>query len=67
MKDNTGEIKKQVIREYDRLMAKERAENPIRAHFLPRGYYVRMIAENPAFDYTECYIYQIIKKRYSDK
>lgn len=48
-------------------MVKEREENPVRASFLPRGYYVRMIAQNPLFDYTECYIYQIIKMRYAKR
>jgi hypothetical protein len=67
MKDNTGEIKEQVIQEYDRLMTKEREENPVRAAFLPRGYYVRMIAQDPRFCYTECYIYQVIKMRYAKK
>ncbi len=67
MKEETKESRSRVIREYDRLVAKEREENPIRAMFLPRGYYVRMIANNPDFDYTERSIYQFIKLRYSDR
>lgn len=62
------ETKENIIREYDRLVAQEWAENPIRAAFLARGYYVRLIALNPAFKVcSESYIYEMIKKRYKDK
>lgn len=67
MKEEVRRKRNQVIREYDRLVAKEREENPIRAMFLPKWYYVKMIANNPEFDYTERSIYQFIKLRYSDK
>lgn len=63
MEDSTKDNWRRVIQEYDRLVVEEKRNFPIKAAFLPRGYYVRMIAINPEFGYTESYIYSIIKNR----
>lgn len=54
-----------VYREYDRLIKQERDLDPIRASFLPRGYYVRKISLcGEVRTSNESYIYQILKLRY---
>jgi hypothetical protein len=65
MRENAKETRERILREYDRLVAKEMAEDPIRASFLVRGYYVRKIVLNPEFKVcSESYIYKMIQERY---
>lgn len=66
-KDCAREMREAVIKEHDRLVAQEWADDPIKASFLPRGYYARKISKNPTFSrYSEGYIYRIIKERWNN-
>lgn len=60
-----SETREQVYQEYDRLMKEERNNDPIKASYLPRAYYVRKIVLNPNIRASnESYVYQILKMRF---
>ena len=54
-----------IIEKFDRLVRKEKAENEIRADFLPKQYYVYLISKDPRLGLSKNYISKIINRRYT--
>lgn len=55
---------KAIIEKYDSLIREERAENPERARFLPKQYFISIISKDPVLGLSENYISKIINNRY---
>ncbi len=59
-----AERNRQVIAEFDRLVAEERESHPERWKYISKQYYAQMIADNPVFGLSENYIIKIINNRH---
>ena len=53
-----------IIDEYDRLVLLEKEANSLRAEYIPKKYYIKLIATNPKLGMSENYISKIINARY---
>ena len=55
---------KAIIEKYDELVAAEMKENPDRARYLPKQYFISKISQDPILGLSENYITKIINNRY---
>lgn len=59
---------KAIQEEYDRLVREEYEQDPLKARFIAKGYYITLIAQNPSFGISgHGYITKIINGCYDRK